>query len=249
MNHTDQIRHFILDRYIVPARSAGLKEVTVRAGDIHKEMGLSSRMPSVCSAIEGIKLCQLASVSITKRRGPPKGANVFVTFDLKKRHASLAEPQPKFRSKPARRAKTLELNPATSLVLISCVKSKLQRTAPAQDLYTSTLFSGMKSFALATGAPWYILSAKYGLVHPKQAIRPYELTLNSFRVAERKAWAKRVLADLLPKIKNCRQIVILAGIPYREFLIRPLEENGLPVTIPMYGLSFGQQLAWLSGHT
>jgi hypothetical protein len=82
MTQADQIRQFVYKQRIVPARSAGLKEVTVRAGDIHKEMGLFSKMPSVCSVLDGRKLCDLASLAITHRRGPPNGANVFITFNL-----------------------------------------------------------------------------------------------------------------------------------------------------------------------
>ena len=105
----------------------------------------------MCSALEGRKLCELAAVAVKRRQGPPQGANVFVTYDLRKSHVTPAKSQPKYRSKPAKQTKTLELNSATALVLVSCVKSKLHTTVPAQDPYTSTLFSGMRSFANRSG--------------------------------------------------------------------------------------------------
>ncbi len=217
-------------------------------------MGLVDRMPAVCSVLDGKKLRDLASVSITHRHGPPNGANVFVTYELEADQTLPGETTPgcpprRASQMPANRRGALNINPKTSLVLVSCVKSKLARSAPAQDLYTSTLFTGGRSFARSTGAPWYILSAKYGLVHPDEVIVPYDYTLNRLGVADRSAWARDVLVDLLPKTKGCQTVVFLAGVRYREFLIGPLEENGLNVTIPMYGLSFGQQLAWLAEHT
>ena len=254
MTQADQIRQFILSHYINPARSAGWKEVTIRAGDVHKEMGLSSRMPAVCSALGGGKLCDLASLSITQRRGPLNGANVFVTFNLGMVPALPSQMIPsrvprKASPTPAKQRSTPKIDPRNSLVLVSCVKSKLARSAPAQDLYTSTLFTGYRSFARASGAPWFILSAKYGLVRPDEVIAPYEYTLNRLGVDVRRTWAKNVLEELLPETEGLKTVVILAGLRYREFLVGPLEAAGLKVEVPMSGLAFGKQLQWLAEHT
>ena len=142
--------------------------------------------------------------------------------------------------------KRTDLDFTNSLVLISCVKRKLHHAAPAAELYTSTLFGGMKNLAEASGAPWYILSAKHGLVNPTTKLAPYELTLNSLGVAQRRAWAQAVLEKLLPMTKSYGYVVIFAGASYREFLLDPLKQHGLEVVIPMEGLSFGKQLSWLS---
>jgi hypothetical protein len=249
MNQADRIRQYILQYHIAPARAKGLKEVTVRAGDVHQDMGLSSRMPAVCSALDGQKLCDLAAVSRKHRRGPPQGANVFVTFALENAAPALSEYRPAPASTPAKGVATPHIDPKTSLVLVSCVKSKLPRSAPARDLYTSMLFTGARAFARASGAPWYILSAKYGLVGPDEVIAPYDYTLNRLDTAARRAWAENVLQALLPRIRNCRQVVFLAGLRYREFLVGPLEQRGLDVLVPMAGLRFGEQLAWLAERT
>ena len=79
MNQTDRIRDYIVTHFIEPARRRGLKQITVRAGDIHKDLGLVSRMPMVCSALEGRKLLGLDDVSILQRKGPVQGANVYIT--------------------------------------------------------------------------------------------------------------------------------------------------------------------------
>ena len=44
------------------------------------------------------------------------------------------------------------------------------------------------------------------------------------------------------------EVIILAGVAYREYLVRPIEEMGCHIEIPMKGLGIGQQLSWLKGH-
>ena len=76
MTQADRIREFVLQRRLVPARSAGRTEVTVRAGDVHRDMRLSSAMPAVCSALGGRKFEEYAKVRLRDRSGPENGANV-----------------------------------------------------------------------------------------------------------------------------------------------------------------------------
>lgn len=83
--------------------------------------------------------------------------------------------------------------PSADLCLVSCVSKKQSHPAPAKELYTSDWFTKVRALVEAQGWPWAILSAHYGLVHPEEEIRPYEKTLNSMRVAERRAWADRVM--------------------------------------------------------
>ena len=65
------------------------------------------------------------------------------------------------------------------VALVSCVKSKLSRPAPARELYTSMLFRGLRTIAERDCDHWFILSAMHGLVEPWSMIEPYERTLNA----------------------------------------------------------------------
>ena len=141
-----------------------------------------------------------------------------------------------------------KLDLQSSIILVSCVKNKLSRPALARDLYTSTWFRKARDVVEASGARWFILSAQYGLVRPDREIAPYELTLNSLGVAERRAWASKVLQQLLREPLNDKRIVMLAGRRYYEFLIEPLQKQGLKVELPMQHLRRGEQLSWLSEH-
>jgi hypothetical protein len=138
------------------------------------------------------------------------------------------------------------LDLTNAIVLISCVRSKLDHRAPARSLYTSAWFCKARDLVEASGARWFLLSALYGLVAPNTPIDPYDHTLNTVGVADRRKWADGVLAKLIPEIGNERRIVILAGQRYREFLIEPLRHRGLQVDVPMERLRQGEQLAWLS---
>ena len=80
----------------------------------------------------------------------------------------------------------------SSVYLVSCVSQKRDQACEARDLYVSDLFRKARRFAEASGCPWFILSAEYGLVAPGQVIAPYERTLNTMGVANRRAWAERV---------------------------------------------------------
>ena len=129
---------------------------------------------------------------------------------------------------------------------MSCAAKKGPGRAPARDLYISPLFRKARGYAECRGAPWFILSARYGLVCPDTVIEPYELTLNTMPKSERRRWACRVLTQLTPHLKDVEAVVFLAGRRYREFLRPPLESRGLDVCIPMEGMRIGEQLRWLS---
>ena len=128
---------------------------------------------------------------------------------------------------------------------LSCVSQKQTAPAAAKDLYISDLFSKARSYIESTGAPWFILSAKYGLVSPDSVIAPYDLTLNKMAIADRRQWAERVLDQVGKQCFDPQRIVMLAGARYREFLMPALKTMGVEVYVPMEGLRIGEQLRWL----
>jgi hypothetical protein len=132
------------------------------------------------------------------------------------------------------------------LFLISCVAMKLASPAPAKDLYQSHWFVLARRYVEARGAPWFILSAKHGLVGPDDLIEPYELTLNTMDVADRRAWARRVQAQMEARLPQANRIIVFAGQRYREFLMDYLRRRASAVHVPMKGLRIGEQLSWLS---
>lgn len=131
------------------------------------------------------------------------------------------------------------------VALVSCVKSKRAEPSPARDLYTSTLFEGLREYAEQNADRWYVLSALYGLVAPEEVIEPYEKTLNRMPKGERDAWALKVQGQLAEVLPPGAEVVVLAGQRYREGLIPFLTAGGFSVSIPLEGLPFGKQLQFL----
>jgi len=249
MKQADRIREYVFLTHIQPARGEGQGEVTIRAGDIHRDMQLRNAMPAVCAAIDSRKFHKLADVALLRREGPARGANVYFTFrldaptgTLEAHRTSAPPPTPLSLDTPE------PLNLDDALVLVSCVKTKLDHPAPAKDLYCSAWFGKVRALIEESSADWLVLSALHGLVGPDEIIEPYEVTLNQMRVRARRDWANQVLADLLPKASAYPAVVFFAGQRYREFLEEPLKAAGARVSVPMKGLQLGHQLSWLDAH-
>ena len=258
----DQIRQYALNKYVRPAREAEMRTVVIRAGDIHAKLGLSNRQPAVCSALGSKKFQRLADATLVKRYGPIEGSKTKFCFQLESpAAASVAsnalQVKPKTPSHPQEPtetphshsdssvAKAQNPNSVGGLYLVSCVKSKLLQPAPAKDLYISNWFCQARACVERTGGAWYILSAKYGLLHPNEVIPPYELTLKSMGITERRTWAQGVIKDLQPHLADRKTVVMFAGAHYREFLEPSLKNLGIKVDVPMRGLRQGEQLRWL----
>lgn len=82
MSHADDVRQFCKETIVDPARSRGEKEVVIRSGDIHKDMGYQSRMPLVCAALGARKFEEIAGVERLSLTGPTNGANAIFTFRI-----------------------------------------------------------------------------------------------------------------------------------------------------------------------
>jgi hypothetical protein len=74
------IREFIRKRYVEPARRRHETLLTLRAGDIHRELGLRNRVPNVCQVMESKLLEKEAGVRVSSKQGPPSGRGTTVTL-------------------------------------------------------------------------------------------------------------------------------------------------------------------------
>ncbi|MFL5796553.1 MAG: DUF6884 domain-containing protein [Actinomycetota bacterium] len=131
--------------------------------------------------------------------------------------------------------------------LVGCVKTKLPNAAPARDLYTSSLFRGRRAYVERTCHSWFILSAKHGLVAPGQVLEPYDVTLDHVSAKERRAWSRRIVAELQTRLGRLdgRTFEIHAGSSYLDFgLSEGLKSLGAKVVRPVEGLGLFQQQAF-----
>jgi len=132
------------------------------------------------------------------------------------------------------------------VILIGCVRTKRATACPAAELFASPLFEGRRRHAVGTGLPWYILSAKFGLLAPEDVIGPYDVYLADQSPAYRKAWGELVTAQLEQRHPDLRDraVEVHAGAAYVEPLRAPLGARGAELTTPLEHLRQGEQLAW-----
>lgn len=136
--------------------------------------------------------------------------------------------------------------------LISCTKSKRDDSAQPKNLYMeSPLFRKARAYAERVHDDWYVLSAKHYLLDPDGSpIDPYEETLTTATVDQRREWAQTVFDQLSTNglLEPETTLVIHAGKAYYEPLLSLLEDEPVWIEIPTKGLQIGNTLAWYNDH-
>jgi hypothetical protein len=80
MAQADDIRRYVIDHKILPARQHGHSIVTVFAREVHAEMHLKARVVAVCGALDDPEFLRMADVRLLERSGQkwsPKSKWVF----------------------------------------------------------------------------------------------------------------------------------------------------------------------------
>ena len=120
----------------------------------------------------------------------------------------------------------------SDVTLISCTNAKRDHEAPARMLYDkSAYFRAMRRWAEARGGPWYILSAKHGLVRPDTRLEPYDERGLSESQAE--TIATQLHAD------GVTTVHLTAGRDYTAELVPELEARGIDVVNHFAGERIG----------
>lgn len=143
-----------------------------------------------------------------------------------------------------------------TIALIGCSKRKhaIRGYTRARDLYDSDLFTKRVKHVEDRKIPWYILSAKSGLLKPTTLVRTYDQVLMQMPEIEVAEWhvgvVNQVFTELYYDFKspNLEDVTIElhAGKYYCEPLATILGIFGIEVVRPVEGLGIGQQLAYYS---
>jgi hypothetical protein len=123
-----------------------------------------------------------------------------------------------------------------TIALVACVRSKCAKPAAAAQLYNSPWFRKAWAYAEQNADPWYILSAKYGVVSPDDILEPYDESLIGAAASERRTWAATASETPREIIAPEDKVIVLAGLRYREHLENPLHRLASRVSVPMQGL-------------
>ena len=83
MSHADLIRAHAKERFVEVARRANQKTVTIVAGEVGRDLGMSNRMPNICQALGSRKFFDLARVDLVERTGPEAGASTRFVYAIK----------------------------------------------------------------------------------------------------------------------------------------------------------------------
>jgi len=124
------------------------------------------------------------------------------------------------------------------IYFIACSATKLDRAAPACDLYQGQAFKAARQLAEKHRADYWILSAKHGLIHPDTITAPYNDYLGAMNKAQRTIWGAMVCEQIKAAGLTSRAAVILAGKHYAD----PIAHLFPTLDRPLAGLGIGQQL-------
>jgi hypothetical protein len=127
------------------------------------------------------------------------------------------------------------------IYFIACSATKLDRAAPACDLYQGQAFKAARKLAEKHSAEYWILSAKHGLIHPDTVTEPYNDYLGAMTKAQRTQWGAMVCEQIKAAGLTSRAAVILAGKHYAA----PISHLFPALDLPLAGLGIGQQLSKL----
>ena len=138
MSQADLIREHARKRYVEVARRAHQETVTIVAGEVGRDLGLSNRMPNICQALQSRKFLEMAGVRLLDIQGPEVGASTRFRYaiedsqpssggesQLEPIRANHSPPPP--RPAPTRTANERDRSPSPSLegaVVIQCAASK-----------------------------------------------------------------------------------------------------------------------------
>lgn len=143
-----------------------------------------------------------------------------------------------------------------TIALVGCSKTKVsdvhEKWTEARHLYSSDLFSKRVQHVESRDLPWYILSAKNGLLKPNGMVKKYDSTIGQLSDIEVAEWhlgvANQLMSELWYEFKgpalSSLTVELHAGAKYCEPLGSILRLFGVNVVKPVANLGIGQQLAF-----
>ncbi len=97
--------------------------------------------------------------------------------------------------------------------LVACCKTKLDRPAPAEELYQGTLFKLSVAWLKPRTDGWAILSAKHFVLLPGDVVEPYERTLVGAHRDDVGYWNRTVNQELREMFPG-RRFLVICGKDY-----------------------------------
>ena len=125
---------------------------------------------------------------------------------------------------------------AARVVLIGSSGATAPGPVRVADLFRSPGFVRAREHAVHSAMPWFVLSAKHGLLEPDDVVAPYFLELGDASTVYRSAWGEWVAAQLGERVQlSGATVEVHGGVDFAQPLRQPLARRGAALELPLPG--------------
>jgi hypothetical protein len=122
------------------------------------------------------------------------------------------------------------------VVLIGSSGATADDSDAAGRLFRSDGFARAREHAVHSQLPWFVLSAKHGLLDPDDVISPFDVQIDDQSAAYRTAWGEWVVAQLADRLQlDGVTVEVHGGVDFAQPLRQPLVRRGAVLDIPLPG--------------
>jgi hypothetical protein len=126
--------------------------------------------------------------------------------------------------------------PAGRVVLIGSSGSTATTPLPAAQLFESAGFLRAREFAAGSGHPWFVVTAKHGLLDPDDVVAPFDVQLGDQSIGYRNAWGEWVAAQLGDRLLlEGVTVEVHGGVDFAQPLRGPLTRRGAALDLQLPG--------------
>jgi hypothetical protein len=97
MGLNEEVQEYVRATYVRPAKERGEKTIRIQAGDVHRNLHWSNRVPSVCTTLASRKFQKETGLELISKQGPPSGysTTVVYTYNLASKEPPSKQPEAK----------------------------------------------------------------------------------------------------------------------------------------------------------
>lgn len=129
------------------------------------------------------------------------------------------------------------LQGTSRVVLIASSGATATGPHPAATLFLSPGFATARDHAVRSGHPWFVLSAKHGLLEPGDVVGPFDVQIGDQASGYRATWGEWVVAQLAGRVPLQDAVVeVHGGVDFAQPLRAPLGRRGALLDIPLPGM-------------
>lgn len=95
MGLNKEVQEYVEKAYVRPAKQRGDTVVRIKAGDVHRSLHWSNRVPSVCTTLASQKFQRETGLKLVSKEGPPSGygTRAVFTYNLSSKLPATTQPE------------------------------------------------------------------------------------------------------------------------------------------------------------